>query len=105
MATTVKTDTTTRVVEADVQDVPDIDVTRSYHFKPRVMRPNRITLTMINGSFARVNISGGLVLKSGAASESITVDQTWYRGDVHRHPNNMPEWAKAFVKDVMGLSS
>lgn len=69
----VKTDATVRTITIEIESgsVPDVDVTQSWHRKPRFMRPEHATLRVVDGEQTIVTISGGLVLKSGAASTEV----------------------------------
>jgi SH3-like domain-containing protein len=97
MKAQVKSDDTRRTISIDVSGVPDIDVTRSYHKKPRVFRPDRVSLTLTNGALGGITISGYLVLKSGGTSDAVRESQRWYSV---RDPNTMPGWLQLLIEEA-----
>lgn len=99
MIATVKKDTTVRtiVIEVVPGSVPDIDITRSYHRKPRIFRPDSVTLTLVGGVLSNVNISGGLVLKSGAASTEVRDNERWY---TDRELAAAPDWVRELMTEA-----
>jgi hypothetical protein len=101
MRAAVKQDTTTRVITLEVQGVPDVDVTRHYHRKPRIFRPDSVTIQLVDGEVNRVKASGGLVLKSGAASTEVEEKEEWTTG-LYGSANlaDAPEWLALLVKDA-----
>lgn len=80
MRAAVETDGTVRTIRVKVEAVPDIDVTRSYHRKPRIFRPESVVITLVDGVISQAKVSGGLVLKSGAASTEVGESETWRSG-------------------------
>jgi hypothetical protein len=96
MRASVKTDTTVRtiVIEIESGSVPDIDVTQSWHRKPRLIRPDRVVLTTVAGEQTILKISGGLVLKSGAASAEVRDTWEYRRSSYHERDriDSAPEW-------------
>lgn len=83
MKAKVQSDVTRRAIAIEVVpgSVPDIDVTMTWHKKPRLFRPDRVSLIWVDHKLSQVNISGGLVLKSGGASETVRENQRLYRSD------------------------
>lgn len=94
MQAQVKSDDARRTIVIDVMDVPDIDVTRSYHKKPRVFRPDRVGMTFTNGALGGITVSGYLVLKSGGTSDVIRESQCWYSV---RDETTMPGWLQLLI--------
>lgn len=90
-------DTTVRtiVIKIESGSVPDVDVTQSWHRKPRVMRPDHAVLTTVGGEQTILKISGGLVLKSGAASTEVREGWEWRRSSYHERDriDSAPSWA------------
>ena len=84
-------------IQLDVEDVPDIDVTQSWHRKPRVFRPDHVTIVFSNGQISSVNVSGGLVLKSGRPSTEVRDNVRWYSP---AELTRMPEWVKRLVDEA-----
>lgn len=96
MRAAVTRDTTVRTIELGVEGVPDIDVT-TYHRKPRIFRPDRMTITVTDGEVSRVNVSGGLVLKSGKASTEVRENQRWW---TTREIQGAPDWVQTLIKEA-----
>ncbi len=101
MRASVEKDTTTRTITVKIEpgSVPDIDVT-TYHRKPRIFRPDNVTLTVTDGEVSRVNVTGGLVLKSGGASTEVRENQRWYSSDLTRHANRLPAWVRTLMDEA-----
>lgn len=99
MQAAVKRDTTVRTIMLEVQNVPDVDVTRSYHRKPRIFRPDSVTIKLVDGTVERVTVSGGLVLKSGAASTEVHEKEEW---GFYLSPklSEAPEWLALLINDA-----
>jgi hypothetical protein len=95
-------DTTTRVINVEVTGAPDIDVTRSYHRKPRIFRPGRASLVLGDGELRSIKISGGLVLKSDVASTEIGEKETYYPDSSWSTPKlkDAPEWVRLLVAEA-----
>jgi len=102
MRANVTSDRTVRTIQIEIEpgSVPDIDITRSYHHRPRIFRPDIITLTVTDGEVSRVNVSGGLVLKSGAASTEVHEKQCWYSSDLTQHANQLPVWVRRLMSEA-----
>lgn len=99
MQAAVKRDTTVRTIRLGVQNVPDVDVTRPYHRKPRIFRPDSVTIRLVDGTVERVTVSGGLVLKSGAASTEVHEKEEW---GFYSSPklSEAPEWLALLINDA-----
>jgi len=99
MRANVKSDRTVRTIQIEVEpgSVPDIDVTGPWHRKPRIFRPDLVTLTVTDGEVSRVNVSGGLVLKSGAASTEVHEKQCWYSSDLTQRADQLPVWVRTLM--------
>jgi hypothetical protein len=109
MQAAVRRDTTTRVIMLGVSGVPDIDVTRHYHRRPRIFRPQFVTLRWVDGELASAKVDGGLVLKSGGASESAGESETFYPETSSWATPKMdkaPEWLHLLVAEApQGVTS
>jgi len=68
MKAAVERDNLARKITIKVVDGPILDVSESWHTKPRRIRVERITITIFNGETTSMVVTGGIVLKSGAAS-------------------------------------
>jgi hypothetical protein len=90
MRAVIETDTTVRTIRVKVEAVPEIDVTRSYHRKPRIFRPEYVVITLKDGVVSQARVTGGLVLKSGKASTEVGESETWSAGSW-----NSPKLAEA----------
>ena len=101
-------DTTTRVITLEVANAPDIDVTRSYHRKPRIFRPERVTVNLVDGEMRSVKVSGGLVLKSGAASTEVGESEAFYPVGSWSSPkiDKAPQWLQMVAAEApLGILS
>lgn len=99
----VKTDRTVRTIIVTIEpgSVPDHDVTRSWHKKPRVIRPDSLTVVLNNGDLDSVALSGGLVLKSGAASTEVKEADKWYGRFGDHKVTDLPGWLAPIVQAVI----
>lgn len=99
----VKTDRSVRTIVVTIEpgSVPDHDVTRSWHKKPRVIRPDHLTVVTTNGDLDEVRLSGGLVLKSGAASTEVREVDKWYGMYGDHKVTDLPEWLSTAVQAVL----
>ena len=59
MQATVTHDTTTRIITLEVSSVPDWDATRSWQARPRVIRPDHVTITIVDGQGHLVERAAG----------------------------------------------
>jgi hypothetical protein len=103
MQARVKTDRTVRTIILTIEpgSVPDHDVTRSWHKKPRIIRPDHLTVVTTNGDLDSVALSGGLVLKSGAASTEVRESDKWYGAYGDHKLSDLPEWLAPVVQAVI----
>lgn len=102
MRAAVANDTTTRTITLEVANAPDIDVTRSYHRKPRIFRPERVTVNLVDGEMSSIEVSGGLVLKSGATSTEVGESQTFYPVGGWSSPqiDKAPQWLQTVAAEA-----
>jgi hypothetical protein len=100
----VEKDTTVRtiVVRIEPGSVPDVDVTQSWHRKPRLIRPDHAVLTIVAGEQTILKVSGGLVLKSGRASTEVRDTQEYRRQSYHTRDriDEAPSWAHALWNEA-----
>jgi len=89
----VEQDQTVRTITVRVADVPDLDITRSWHSKVRSIRPDNLVIVVIDGRIAKATVTGGLVLKTGGASESARQSEEWF-GDCVRLISDAPDWVR-----------
>jgi hypothetical protein len=99
----VKTDRTVRTIIVTIEpgSVPDHDVTRSWHKKPRIIRPDSLTVVTTNGDLDSVALSGGLVLKSGAASTEVKEADRWYGWYGDHKLSALPGWLAPVVQAII----
>ncbi len=101
MQAAVKRDTTVRTITVEVVNTPDIDVTRSYHRKPRIFRPDTVVITQVDGEIQNARVSGGLVLKSGAASTEVRESEKWHTGSWSTPKlSDAPDWLQAIIDEA-----
>lgn len=101
----VQTDTTRREIGFRVTEgsAPDLDVTESWHSKPRVIRPDSGNLVIVDGEVRRITVSGGLVLKSGAASEQVRDKREWRASHAYMQRERIedaPEWVQYIWREA-----
>lgn len=104
MRAEVTRDTTTRTISLNVIGVPDIDVTRTYHRKPRIFRPDRVVIRVVNAEIHSVSASGGLVLKSGAASTEVREGWQWHPDTdfgIDSNISTAPAWVHTLVNGAL----
>lgn len=111
MRATVKNDRTERVITLEVSGTPDLDVTETWHHKPRTIRPDYVDITVVDGEFRRIEASGPLVKNdgtpgrnrdtwkcaaSGARYERVTLDTApeWVRTLVREAPAGVTSWGQ-----------
>jgi hypothetical protein len=91
----------TITIQVDPGSVPDVDVTRSYHRKPRIFRPDIVTINVSDGEIQTVTAAGGLVLKSGAASTEVRESEKWYSGTWSSPKiGSAPEWLATLIREA-----
>lgn len=95
MKATVDQDTSVRTILVEVQDVPDIDATETWHRRARIFRPDFLQIRVTDGRLEMVKASGGLVKKDGSASIGNRESKSWLR------PEPMPEWVRTIVRGVL----
>lgn len=88
-------DEVTRVIRVDLKDVPDVDIT-TYHRKPRIFRPDHVSITILDGTVDRVSLSGYLVLKSGWTSAAVRDSKRWYSSELA----SLPKWLQTVVDEA-----
>jgi hypothetical protein len=99
----VKSDQTVRTIAIEIEpgSIPDYDVTRSWHRKPRVIRPDSLTVITHDGELTRVTLSGGLVLKSGGASSESRHGNDWQGDYGDQKLADLPGRLSAVVQAVL----
>lgn len=103
MQARVKTDRTVRTIIVTIKpgSVPDHDVTRSWHRKPRIIRPDSLKVVLADGNLDEVTLFGGLVLKSGAASTEAGDKDRWYGAYGDHKLADLPGWLAPVVQAVI----
>lgn len=97
MQAQVSSDDMRRTIVIRVSEVPDIDVTRSYHKRPKSFRPDKVRLNLANGALSGIDVSGPLVLKSGGVSDLIRESQRWYsKPDM----TMLPGWLQLLIDEA-----
>lgn len=101
-------DNNTRTIELEVEGLPDIDITEHYHAKPRAIRPDRARINIVDNETRSIVIYGGLVKKSGQASEHVR-EHTTYSRKAYRDRERLdlaPGWVKElFTQAPSGITS
>lgn len=94
-------DETVRTIQIKIVpgSVPDWDVTSYYHKKPRVFRPDQVTVKLNDDRVSSVTVSGGLVLKSGGASEQVRESVRYYRWS-EKDRTEAPAWLVALIDEA-----
>ncbi|MFY1686316.1 hypothetical protein [Plantactinospora sp. WMMB782] len=65
----------------------------------RSFLPDRINIRLHNGELASVDVSGGVVLKSGVASEKLRDNESWY--NMRHFSEEAPEWLREAVAEAI----
>jgi hypothetical protein len=95
-------DTTTREITIELAGVPDLDVTQSWHSKPRIIRPSLARIRIVDHQTRHIAVKGGLVLKSGKASTEVT-DSAGWRADgylAREQIGTAPEWVQMLWREA-----
>lgn len=103
MRASVREDSTTRVITLEVSGVPDVDTTKSWQTKPRVFRPDHVTIRLVDGEVQEVKASGPFVLKSGGTSDKMREVQSWTRTPGSVRGNKLeqgPEWVQTLAREA-----
>ncbi|HEU4752324.1 MAG TPA: hypothetical protein VFU47_04375 [Armatimonadota bacterium] len=104
MKASVTNDVTRRTIWVEVSGVPDIDLTQYYHRTTRMIRPDALWIELTDGKPTGITASGGLVLKSGGASEKARDEKRWY--GPRDLESDAPEWVRLIVSEaVHGVTS
>jgi hypothetical protein len=96
MRAAVEKDTTVREIILKLVGVPDIDITRAWHSKPRSFRPGKAVIRIVDGETRSITVTGGLVLKSGQASTEQSGKRDWRRDSYSPEDkvSTAPGWVK-----------
>lgn len=95
MQAAVARDSTVRTISLDVMNTGDLDVTQSWHRRPRFIRPERVIITVVDGRTVRIRVQGALVLKSGAASTEQSDTADWsVSGALSERLDKAPDWVR-----------
>jgi hypothetical protein len=102
MKAEVDRDTRTRQIDVTIEDGPLIDVTESWHDKPRAIRADHVTIRVVDGETRRINVSGFLVKKDGSPSDSVRAKRGWgpdgYRPE--ERISEAPEWVQSLFTEA-----
>jgi hypothetical protein len=105
----VKRDNVVRTIDLEVSGVPDLDVTRSWQKKARVIRPDGALIKVVDGVRQHIKVWGPLVLKSGGTSDSVRDHWEWTLGRYtgkENHIDHAPEWVRLlWTEAVNGVTS
>lgn len=96
MRGSVRNDTTTRIITLEVSGVPDVDVAQSWHRQPRIMRPEHVTIRIVDAQVKELRAAGPLIRKNGEPGLQ-RADTSWWPTDVYghqRHVDGAPEWVR-----------
>jgi hypothetical protein len=101
-------DTSTRTIELELEGLPDLDITQSWHSKPRAIRPDKAIIHINSGETRSINVLGYLVKKSGAPSDSVRDNLTFttrpYR--VKERLDQAPGWVRElFTQAPYGVTT
>jgi hypothetical protein len=104
MRAAVTHDQTVRTVTIEVAGAPDIDITRSWHRKPRLIRPVTAVLEIVDGAAGTVTVHGDLVLKNGNASGAAGGNAQWSATGGYMSPSitEAPEWVRLIWNTAPG---
>lgn len=100
MRAAVDTDHTTRIIwiNVDGRSVDILDVTKSWHHKDkkRFIRPDRAVITIEDGVTTSIRVTGPVMLKSGAASNSVSDGFEWGPASLPQAPGWVQRlWSEA----------
>jgi hypothetical protein len=105
MGARVGRDTTVRTIHIFIQagSVPDLDITRSWHPKPRIIPPTSAMIGILDGQTKSINVTGGVILKSGVMSARTSDTQTYAVGrySYHDRIESAPQWARQLCEEAL----
>jgi hypothetical protein len=94
--------TSLEVVRIGVLDVPDLDISEGHHRRPRIIRPDQISLEIRDDEPDRVELSGPIVLRSGQLSIETRGNYVWtYSGFRLNNISTAPEWIHKLIQAVI----
>lgn len=97
MRAAVSKDEITRIVTIAVTEVPDIDISETFHRAPRIIRPDQAILVIRDDVPRRIEVTGPIVLKSGKVSAETKGRRTWYGSSslvTRDRVDASPEWVQ-----------
>lgn len=88
-------DTSKRIIEMNVSDVPRLQVTRPWHTRPRLIQPQRAVLVILSGQTVSIKVSGGQILGDGTVSEKTWSHWEWVPDGQYGQPiGKAPDWVR-----------
>jgi hypothetical protein len=94
---------TIQTIVIAVEGTLDLDITQSWHRKPRHIRPCQAEIRIVDGVVTKMLISGPLVLKSGTASTETRETATYYHEDYvtkRESISSAPGWAQMLWREA-----
>ena len=95
-------DKSTRKIELELDGLPDLDVTESWHRRPRVIRPFKATIVVSDGETRSINILGGVIKASGQPSDTVRDGRTYHIKAYREHERveNAPGWVRELFEQA-----
>lgn len=101
MRARVEEDVISRQIVIGVEDAPDLDVSEPWNARPRIIRPDRLVIEIVDREQRCATVSGYLVLQSGKTSSGVRVEFDWQKWGGRRHKiESAPDWVKALCTDA-----
>lgn len=96
---TIRRDEVTRKVNLGLSNVPDVDVTETWHKRKRVFRPDSMWLSKAPYGL-EIGVSGPALLQNGTPGES-RLEMVWYSNWITDTAKDAPDWVKEIVRTVL----
>lgn len=89
MRAAVERDTMTREIVITVKDGIELDVSETWHTRPRRIRVDTVTIRVLDGETLSIRAAGGLLLKDGRASDLQRGHKAWNHRNTTEYNNGI----------------
>lgn len=108
MKASVVSDRSTRTIEIQVEGLPTIDVTETWHRKTRVILPDKAIVRIVDGEPRSIVVLGPLLKQSGQPSEHVRDKRSFTpKAYISRERLELaPGWVRElFVQAPLGITA
>lgn len=102
MRASVRHDTTEWVITLEVSGVPDLDVTENWHHWPRTIRPDHVTIHLVDDRVKDLTASGPLVKRNGEPGNNRATWRLYPTGTRYQSVtlDMAPEWVRTLWREA-----